>query len=422
MTALERGRPPGAIASIDLNDGRHIEGFLDEAYEQVLDAFATNFTERHDLGAGCAAYVGGRVVVNLWGGIADARTGRPWREDTAAVIFSCSKGLMTIGAYLLVQEGRLDLDSPVGRYWPEFVRHGKESITVRSVLSHRAGLPALDRDLSLDEAIAGRPVVEAIEEQAPLWEPGAAHMYHAMTVGWIIGEVIRRITGLSAGAYFQAVLGKPLALATWIGLPAGERERVAWMEPPLPDEDSDAAREAARVSAENEVVARSLTMGGAFPFPASNGVVSFNSPAIQAAEIPAANGIATPASLARLYAACVSRLDDLGPLLSHQSIADATVVRSAGRQWSRLPDDGSSWGTGFQLASPPSQPMLGPKSFGHSGAGGQLAFADAEFGAGFAYLSNQMGGYGDARASSLTRALASSLRSQRAGALPGRKA
>jgi CubicO group peptidase (beta-lactamase class C family) len=145
-------------------------------------------------------------------------------------------------------------------------------------------------------------------------------------------------------------------------------------------------------------------MGGAFGFPVEHAQVSFNDPAIQAAEIPGANGISTVESLARVYAACVS---DVGgpPILTPSSIADALRVQSAGRQLSGMPDDGARWGTGFQVSSPPSQPMLGPDSFGHAGAGGQLAFGDAAHRVGFAYLSNQMGGYGDARALELTAAL-----------------
>jgi CubicO group peptidase (beta-lactamase class C family) len=385
-----------------------VHGEVDDGFGPVMDVFDRNFRERGDLGAACTAYVGGRKVVDLWGGIADQRTGRPWTADTAAVIFSCSKGILAICAYLLVQDGCLDLDAPVARYWPEFGQADKEDIPVRWLLSHRAGLPALDRDLTRREVLAWGPVIRAIEVQAPLWAPGTAHSYHALTHGWLIGEVIRRVTGLTPGAYFRQALGDPLGLYTWIGLPAAARESVAWMEPPLPDEDSPAARASAKLFAESRVVERSLTMGGAFAFPAEDGIVTFNDPAIQAAEIPAANGISTARSLARLYAGCVSEIGE-PRLLSTRSIDDATIVQSAGPQASGAPDDGARWGTGFQLASPPTQPMLGPRSFGHAGAGGQLAFGDDEYGVSFAYLANQMGGYGDARALELTGALSSLL-------------
>lgn len=399
---------PRATTLRQLDDGRHVYGFADEGYGGVVDAFVANFVERHDLGAGCAAYVDGRSVVEVWGGIADRRTGRPWDENTAAVIFSVSKGIVAICAYLLAQQDRLELDAPVARYWPAFGARGKEGFTIRQAMSHRAGVPCLDVDLTKEDVIAWEPVIRAIEEQRPLFPPAAGHFYHAMTYGWLVGEVIRRITGVSPGAYFRRAIGDPLELRTWIGLPEPVRPDVAWMEAPLPDEDSDAAREAARVFAKNPCVERSVSLGRAFSFPADGDFVTFNDPAIQGAEIPGANGIATARSLARLYSACVTDLDGVR-LLSDSSIDDATQVQSAGPQLSGMPDDGARWGTGFQLSSPPAQPMLGPRSFGHAGAGGQLAFADPDHGVGFAYLSNQMGGYGDVRARDLSLALRSAL-------------
>lgn len=400
-SAWAAGAVPERIA---LEDGRRIQGFVDTGFGGVIDAFVKNFVERRDLGAGCTVYVEGRPVVDLWGGLADARSARPWDHDTAAVIFSCSKGLMAICAYLLAQQGRLDLDAPIVRYWPEFAAADKSSITVRQAMSHRAGLPALDVDLRRADVLAWDPVIHAIEAQRPLHRPGAGHVYHTLTYGWLLGELVRKVTGRSPGRFFREAIGDRLDLHTWIGLPEELRRSVAWMEPPLPDEDSDAARETAALIGEDPIVARSASMGGAFGFPVEDGVVSFNAADIQAAEIPAANGISTAESLARLYAACVSYVDG-APLLTSMSLADLLGVQSAGSQLTGLPDDGARWGTGFQLASPPAQPMLGPTSFGHAGAGGQLGFGDADHQVGFAYLSNQMGGYGDARARELTIAL-----------------
>lgn len=396
--------PPDGGPGITLDDGRRIHGFVEAGYGVVMDTFIDNFVDRHDLGAACVVYQDGRPVVDVWGGLADPRTGRPWAHDTSAVIFSCSKGLLAICAYLLVQEGRLDLDAAVATYWPAFAAAGKGSITVREVMSHRAGLAALDVDLTLDAVLAWEPVVRAIEAQPPRHLAADGHIYHPMTFGWLVGEVIRRITGRTPGRFFRDTLGDPLDLQTWIGLPDGARRSVAWMAPPLPDEDSDAAREAARIAREDASAERSASMGGAFAFPALDGVVTFNDPAIQAGEIPGANGISTARSLARLYGGCVSALDGAA-ILTERSIDDALIVRSAGPQRSGMPDDGARWGTGFQLASPPTQPMLGPSSFGHAGAGGQLAFADRDLAVGFAYLGNQMGGYGDGRARALTHAV-----------------
>jgi CubicO group peptidase (beta-lactamase class C family) len=381
-----------------------VHGRVEAGFGRVMDVFEDNFSQRGDLGAACAVYASGRPVVDIWAGVADARTGRPWSEDTAAVIFSCSKGILTICAYLLVQEGRLELDAPVARYWPEFAQHGKEVITVRCLLSHRAGLPALDRDLTRTEVLSWDPVIRAIEAQTPLWSPGSAHSYHAMTYGWMIGEVIHRVTGDLPGAFFRKRLADPMGLQTWIGLPESARESVAWMEPPLPDEDSDSVRAIAE-SLASPVSLRGNSMGGAFGFPVENGVVTFNDPALQTGGIPAANGISTARSLARLYAGCVSSVGGRDRILEPSSVDDAICVQSLGQQVFGPPDAGQRWGTGFMLNSPPARPMLGERSFGHDGAGGQLAFADDEYCVGFSYLSNQMGGLLDERANQLTAAV-----------------
>lgn len=388
----------------ELGDGTLIEGFVEGGYGPVADTFIENFHIRRDMGSGCTVYVDGKLVVDLWGGVADSRTGRRWDRDTSAVIFSCSKGILAICVYQLAQEGRLDLDAPLARYWPEFAQNGKDAITVRQAMSHRAGIPSLESDLTLEEVLAWEPVIRRIEEQRPLYPPGTGHVYHALTYGWLVGELIRRVTGMMPGQFFRSSIGDALGLRTWIGLPAAERPSVAWMEPPLPDEDSELAREMARLSEDNPTVERSLTMGGAFAFPADDGLVTFNAPEIQAAEIPGANGISGANSLALLFAACVAPSQG-PPLLAPDSVADALRVQSFGTQLSGAPDDGARWGTGFQLSSPPTCPMLGAASFGHAGAGGQLGFADAEYRVGFAYVSNQMGGYGDSRARELTDAL-----------------
>jgi len=397
------------LTSANETRGVAIHGDVEDGFGAVADEFRRNFRDRHDLGAGCAIYVDGRKVVDLWAGIADRRSGKPYQHDTATVIFSCTKGIMAICAYLLVQDGRLDLDAPMARYWPEFGQAGKAAITLRQALAHRAGLSYLDRDLTTAEVIAWDPVIDAIEQQVPHHAPTDGHAYHAITIGWLVGEVIKRITGLTPGTFFRQRLGDPLELDTWIGLPDSARQQVAFMEPPLPDDDSEFARAFASALFDPSVE-RTGTLGGAFAFPAdSSGYVTFNSPDIQAAEIPGAGGISSAESLAKLYAACVTGVDGQGALLTRASIADGLRVQSRGTQLTGQPDDGASWGTGFQISSAPGQPLLGPGSFGHTGAGGQLGFADVDHGASFAYVTNQMGGYGDARARLLVEALRSAI-------------
>ncbi|MEU8008695.1 serine hydrolase domain-containing protein [Micromonospora parva] len=372
-----------------------IHGDVADRYGRVADVFRDNFTARGEVGAAVTVYVRGRKVVDLYGGVADTRTGRQWERDTSVVVFSCTKGMLAICAYLLAQQGRLDLDAPVTRYWPEFGQHGKAHIPVRWLLTHQAGLPALDRPLTLDEVLAWDPVIKAIEAQAPLWEPGTAHGYHPMTYGWLVGEVIHRITGQLPGAFFADTLAGPLGLRTWLGLPAAESDTVAWNLAPPPDPDPF----------EDPVAERGITMGGAFAFPAdADGLVSFNDDAIRAAGVPGAGAVSTADGLARLYAACVSDLDG-GPLFTTASVDDAVVVRSRGQQRHGPPDTGQRWGTGFLLHSPPARPLLGERSFGHDGAGGNLAFADAEHQVGFGYVVNQMRGMGDERANRLTAAV-----------------
>jgi CubicO group peptidase (beta-lactamase class C family) len=392
----------------DLGARGSIEGEADDGFGPMVDAFVANFREHGEVGAAVTVYAQGRTVVDLWGGLADPRTGRAWTATTPAVVFSCTKGVLAICAYLLKQDGRLDLDAPVARYWPEFGQQGKDQMPVRWLLTHRAGLSALDCSFSREEVLAWDPVIAAIEAQAPLWTPGTAYAYHPITFGWLIGEVIRRISGGSVGVFVRRRLAEPLRLRLWIGLPPAERDGVAWLLAPLPDTDPEAGRANAD-ALEDPVVERGLTMGGAFAFPADGDHVSFNDPDIQAAEIPGANGIADARSLARLYAACVSPID--GPrLMPPASVEDALVERSSGRQRFGGPDRGERWGTGFAIASPPHAPLLGPRSFGHGGAGGELAFADDEHGVGFAYINNQMGGIPDDRARLLVEAVKGCLR------------
>ena len=386
-----------------------IHGEAEDGYGSVADAFTENFVLGHELGAGIVAYVDGRKVVDLWGGVADARTGRPWMSDTPAIVFSVTKGILAICLYRLAGEGRVALDTPVADYWPEFAAHGKGDTTVRMLLSHRAGLPALDRPMTRAEVLAWEPVIRAIEEQPPLWAPGSASSYHTITFGWLIGELIRRITGQSPGAFLRAELADPLGLDLWIGAPQSVIDRAAWLEPPLLDTDPLLAAVIAEWSASEPVAERAATMGGAFGFPLADGRVTFNDPDIQRAEIPGANGMGTADSLARLYAACVSDVDGRRVMTSDQ-IDDAVVVQSSGRQVFGPPDRGERWGTGFALDSPPAQPLLGPRSFGHGGAGGELAFGDDTFGVGFGYINNRMGGIGDVRANLLTAAVRSCLR------------
>ena len=383
-------------------------GTVESGFEPVREAFAANFTQHGDVGAACCIYLDGRKVVDLWGGTADQKTGRLWEEDTLALVYSTTKGVTAICAHRLAQDGRLDLDAPVASYWPEFAAAGKEAVTVRHLLSHRAGLPAFDTRITREEAYAWEPAVEALAKQAPFWEPGTRHGYHAVTYGWLVGEVVRRATGRSVGRYLAEEIAPRLGLELWIGLPESEEGRVARLLPPGPVQVS--REELAALPPEQLERLRAMADPGSLLQRALNPTdppFSYNRPELHRAELPAANGIGTARSLARLYAATIGSVDGTR-LLDDAMVKAATVEQSAGADAVLTLD--TRFGSGFFLPSPFS-PLMGPRSFGHAGAGGSLAFADPDAGVGFAYVMNQMqqGLSADPRPAALVSALRGAL-------------
>jgi CubicO group peptidase (beta-lactamase class C family) len=204
-----------------------IEGESDPRFERVRKAFAANFETRREVGAAVAVTFDGRPVVDLWGGTSDRAAARSWARDTIVNVYSTTKGLVAICAHRLVDQGRLDLDSPVARYWPEFAQAGKQDLPVRFLLNHKAGLPAIKAALPLDAVFDWKTMTTMLAAHEPWWVPGTRHGYHAMTYGWLVGEVIRRITGKSPGRYFRDEIAGPLGLDCHIGLDAKHDVRVA---------------------------------------------------------------------------------------------------------------------------------------------------------------------------------------------------
>ena len=398
-----------------------IQGSTADGYQPVREAFARNFRERGELGAACALHVRGRVVVDLWGGdsIPEAVGGPiaavPWTAGSAQVLHSVTKGLTAVCALLLAQRGELDLDAPVAAYWPEFKAAGKERIPVRWLLSHRAGLPALDTPLLVEEVLAWEPAVEAVAAQTPAWEPGTAHGYHPYTFGWLVGEVVRRVSGRSVGRWFADELAGPLGLDLWIGLPAAELPRVGRLVE-LPAPWSTAAG-SGRVRMRPKKAVRdayldptSLTSRA---FGAVEPALDLNTPAALTAEIPGAGGIGTARSLARFYAALIGAAEPgLPPLLTPATLAEAMGPASSGPD--RVLIVNSTFGHGFFRHSPIS-PMSSPAAFGHPGRGGSLGFADPELGIGFGYVTNGMqpGVTGDIRSRALIAAVRDCLSAHR---------
>jgi CubicO group peptidase (beta-lactamase class C family) len=202
-------------------------GRTEPGFEAVHEAFAYNFDQGRETGAALCVHHHGRPVVDIYGGQFDRRGSAPYDATTLQLVFSTTKGATAICANLLAQRGQLDLTAPVAQYWPEFAQAGKADIPVLYLLTHQAGLPAVDRTLSAEEVQAWDPICAALAEQAPFWEPGKAHGYHALTYGWLVGEVVRRVSGRSIGTYFAEEVAGPLGLEFWIGLPEEYESRVA---------------------------------------------------------------------------------------------------------------------------------------------------------------------------------------------------
>jgi CubicO group peptidase (beta-lactamase class C family) len=389
-----------------------VQGWADESWGKVADAFQTNFDEHGELGAAVGLYVDGTSVVDLWGGIADKSTARPWNEDTIVLVMSTSKGATAICANMLAERGELDLDAPVVTYWPEFGAEGKTGIKVRWLLTHQAGLPLVDTALTLEEACAWEPVIQALERQAPLWEPGTAHAYHALTYGFLVGEVVRRVTGETLGQFLRHNVAEPLALDAWIGLPADQEHRVARLEAQPPPTDPAVLAMMAQISGPDTVLGRSLTLGGALPVLVTEDG-GLNAPMAREAEFPAANMVIDARSLARMYAATIGTVDGCR-LLAPETVTRAATVQTTDSTPFGLPPEMQGFAMQFGLGFMPQSmmmPGLGPRSFGHPGAGGSLGFADPDAGVGFGYVMNQMAGAmgGDPRVMGLLDAIKSCL-------------
>ena len=381
-----------------------ISGTVADGFGAVADAFERNFTEHGELGAAFSLYVDGEIKADLWGGVADQQTGRPWSEDTLQLVFSTTKGAAAICIARLVQADLISYDDAVATHWPEFAANGKGDITVAQMMSHQAGLPYPVGELTFDDLMAVAPVVEALAAQAPIWEPGTQHGYHAVTYGWLAGELLRRVDGRTLGTYFAEEVAQPLGLEFWIGLPESEEPRVSRLEQAAAPEDPNVRALMEQFMGPGTLAFKALTANGAM---AGGGDDAFNSRAVHATEMPAANGITTARSLARMYAATVGEVDGI------RLIDDATAAMASAEAVNG-PDAvlvfPSQFGMGFMLDGTLT-PMFGPKSFGHAGAGGSLGYADPDANIGYGYVMNQMasGIAGDPRTINLTEAVRASL-------------
>jgi CubicO group peptidase (beta-lactamase class C family) len=380
-----------------------IQGYTAAGFEGVRDAFVANFDNGSEVGAAFSAYHRGQKVVDLWGGVADQASGSPWQEDTMILVFSTTKGATALCANRLAERGELDVEAAVSTYWLEFAAGGKEDLPVSHLLSHQAGLAWLDGSLTLDEALAWDPAVEMPAAEAPKWEPGTATGYHAVTYGWLVGEVVKRIGGKSLGTFFRDEVAGPLGADWYIGLPEELDHRVApliVMEAPT-DEAMKALMD--QFTGPDTKLGKALSApGGAF-----SDISVFNSRAVRAAEIPAANGVADARSIARVYASMVGEVEGIRTLGADQ-LKQATTQRSSGPNIVLLDMD-VQFGLGFMV--PSTLIVNQPGSFGHYGAGGSAGWADPDAELGFGYVMNRMdiGLAGDMRSANLINATYASI-------------
>ncbi|GAA3216143.1 serine hydrolase domain-containing protein [Nonomuraea helvata] len=359
----------------------------DPRFSRVREVFDRHLADGAELGAAFAVYLDGELVVDLWGGVADRHTGRTWEGDTPAFAYSCTKAITATVLLQLAERGLVDVSGAVADVWPEFAARGKGAVTVEHLLTHQSGLPAVEEPVPVEEFGDLAAIAARLADQAPLWEPGSAHGYHALSYGFLVGEVIRRVTGKSVGELVAAEIAEPLGLELWVGAPdtviartarlkAGERPRAAVTEATggVPDVLAEMAKAALDPqSLMNRALANPgmhLLKGGA------------NHPDILRAGWPAAGVVTTARGLAGFYRSLIA-----GDLLRPETLRDAVRPRVDGPDRVLLLE--TSFGLGYML---PSMTFLMPSqtAFGHSGLGGSLGMGDPGRGLAIGYVMNKM--------------------------------
>jgi CubicO group peptidase (beta-lactamase class C family) len=352
-------------------------------WEPVRAAFLEGFEKNEEHGAGVAVYHRGQCVVDLMGGWRDKDHTIPYGTDALQVVFSTTKGITSIAVAICVERGLLDYNEKVATYWPEFADKGKGDVTVAQLLSHRAGLYTVDGDITLEEALDWDTVTGRLAATAPRFPVDSTHGYHAITFGWLAGELVRRVSGKSIGQFVRDEITSPLNAEFHIGLPEELEPRVArLMAHPIPKFTPEVAKLMMERSAPGTKGAEALGLNGAF----GNGV--FNKPEVHRAMIPGANGIGNARSLARIYAATVGEVDGVR-ILGEETRSRATVSNTPKGEMDQVLISETDFAMGFMVHCPRT-PFSGPTSFGHDGAGGSSSFADPSRELGFSYVMNTM--------------------------------
>lgn len=373
-----------------------LHGHCDNRFTPVADAFSALFEDPQERGAALCIQVGGETVVDLWAGSAGKEPGQDWQADTLLNLFSCTKTFAAVAALQLVGEGKLELDAPVARYWPEFTQAGKQDITVRQLLCHRAGLPAIREPLAPEALYDWQAMTAALAAETPWWTPGAEHGYAPITYGWLIGEVIRRVDGREPGDAIVARTAAPLGLDFHIGLDDAEFHRVAHIARGKGNLGDAAAQRLLRTMMTDPAALSTR----AFTNPPSV-LTSTNKPEWRRMQQPAANGHGNARSLAGFYTGLLQ-----GKLLDEALLAELTREHALGEDRTLLTC--TRFGLGTMLDQPEVANAtygLGPQAFGHPGAGGSIGFADPQRELAFGFVTNTLGPYVlmDPRAQQLAR-------------------
>ena len=382
-----------------------VGGFVAPGWEPARAAFEKNFELGEEVGASAAVYHRGQRVVDIWGGAFGLGSERPYDDSTLQLMFSTTKGIVAIAVAMCVQRGLIDYDAPVSTYWPEFAAHDKGDATVAQLLSHQCGLIAPDGPVTLADALDWKTITAMLADTKPDWPIGTGHGYHAVTFGFLAGELIRRTDGRSPGQFVSDEIAGPLGVELWIGLPEEMENRVSpILGRPLNEDNPDPA-----IKAMLEMFLGPGTRGGRALF--LNGAFqvedAFNRRDVHAAEVPAANGIGNAAALAKIYAATIGEVDGMR-LLGQDVLDRARTTVTPENEPDLCLVMPTTFGMGF-MTHGVFTPYSGPGSFGHSGAGGSNAFAQPERQLAVGYVMNKMAANlaADARAQRITDAAAS---------------
>jgi CubicO group peptidase (beta-lactamase class C family) len=368
-----------------------VKGTVASGFDRVREAFQAGFDGDKEIGAACSAYWRGDKVMDLWGGVRDRKHDLPWNEDTMVLVFSVTKGLASMAVALAHTLGWLDYESPVARYWPEFAQNGKGEITVHQLLTHQAGLPFLDRPVSLDDLNAPDRLGGLLARQKPQWRPGTEHGYHAYSIGWLESELLRRVDPKrrTLGVFFRDELARPLGLDFHIGLPADiPVERVATMH--MPNMLRGFLSPDPRMKAFLGAIIRPWTMTSR-TFMASMRRADVNDRRFLATENAAFGGVGTARSIARAYDVFARGGKELKLGKATLEALTGASASPSGGDFDRIIRMPMRYSVGFMKPYGENRFGSGDGAFGAPGAGGAFAFADPDRQVAFAYTANRFG-------------------------------